>query len=481
MKVSRRFTLKKKILIFVLPLILSFYILVSLVGYSYNTKSNLSLLHDIYSDTLSQVFVIRDDPNYSYSHQRIKNLLIRAHIPIKNDKVSVFIMDEKAKVTSISGDLPSSFMKNYILDLYNKDTKIAYDGYAFDRQAAVEKIDTNNGTEYACIMYSSDAKDSIILLIISSMLGCLLVYISILVFMNDLAKELDSVASEINFVSSNNEKNNMQNLKILSNNELADIKTACNKFQALKKGNIEMIENNQDLLRYASLGQTTARMINNVYEPVQNIIKENRFLSNTVVTLHDAKSKEEINSHSEKIKTDALYVNEIISAIKGHTSTIADGKIYPFNITDLFKQVALLTKANFISSGTKLSVENPINPRVLIYGNMDIMVQILSNMVSNAINSYEEMDNPNKEIRLSAMLDNDKNSILISIRDFGPGLPVEVTDKLFKEMVKGERGGSGLGLYIAYENIKTHFHGTIDYTTSSEGTTFIISIPIYKK
>lgn len=481
LKVQKKFSLKNKILMYVLPLFLGTFILVSITGYSYNIKSNLSIWHSVYIDSLNKTFAVNDNYNYPYTHQRIKNLLTRMQLSGGKDNVSIFILDKESNVTSISGENPSVFMKRYILDLYNKEDGIAYAGYAFDTQAAVKRVETDKGIEYACIMYSSKASDAILIPIIFIVAGIILVYVSISVYMASLAKDLSKVAKEIDFVSSNNEKDAMNNIRIITNDELAEIKDACNRFQAIKKGNLEMIENNQDLLHFASLGQTTSRMINNVYEPVQNILKENRFLSNTVVTLHDARTKEEINMHSEKIKSNAMYVNEIISAIKGHTTTISENKVYPFNVTDLFKQVALLTKANFISSGTKLSVENPVNPRVLIYGNIDIMVQILSNMASNAINQYDKMGNPKKEIKLSAMLDNDKNNILISIKDYGPGLSKEVQNKLFKEIIKDEAGGSGLGLYIAYENIKTHFHGTVDYETSSEGTTFLITVPIYKR
>ena len=439
-------------------------------------------MNTVYNSTLDDTLPERTELNYQYTNKRIKNLLNRKAIPGGKENISAFIITKKnTKVINIFGDNPSNFMVNYILDLYDKDSRVSYEGYAYSKQAAVKKVETDEGISYVCIMYSNETKEGILLLVIVSLGGLALIALALLMFMNELAKELSNVAKEIDFVSSNNKKNDMNDIKIIVQDELAEVKRACNRFQGIKKGNLEMIENNQDLLHFASLGQTTSRMINNVYEPVQTILRENRFLSTTVVTLHDARAKEEINLHSEKIKTEAMYMNEIISAIKGHTTIVSEKDIYPFNITDLFKQVALLTKADFISSRTKLNVENPVNPRVLLYGNMDIMVQILSNILANAINSYAQMEDPHREVKLSAFLDNDKNSIVISIRDYGPGLSKEVEDKLFKEIVKGENGGSGLGLYIAYENIKTHFQGTIDYETSDNGTVFIITIPIYRR
>ena len=73
-----------------------------------------------------------------------------------------------------------------------------------------------------------------------------------------------------------------------------------------------------------------------------------------------------------------------------------------------------------------------------------------------------------------------ENNIVISITDFAGGLPQEVRDRLFKEMVttKG-KNGTGLGLYMSYSNIKAHFGGDITYVTETgKGTTFNIIIPL---
>ena len=73
-------------------------------------------------------------------------------------------------------------------------------------------------------------------------------------------------------------------------------------------------------------------------------------------------------------------------------------------------------------------------------------------------------------------------NVIIIIRDYAGGLPKEVQEKLFKEMVttKG-KNGTGLGLYMSYSNIKAHFGGDITYKTEDgKGTEFNIIIPMKK-
>jgi len=71
------------------------------------------------------------------------------------------------------------------------------------------------------------------------------------------------------------------------------------------------------------------------------------------------------------------------------------------------------------------------------------------------------------------------NNITISVRDYGPGIPESVKNKLFKEMIttKGKEG-TGLGVFMSYSMIKAKFNGDMKFKTSNEGTEFIIYLPI---
>ena len=99
-------------------------------------------------------------------------------------------------------------------------------------------------------------------------------------------------------------------------------------------------------------------------------------------------------------------------------------------------------------------------------------------MISNAIQAYNGERNKNIELEISKK----GNDIIFAVIDYAGGLPEEVQQKLFKEMVttKG-KNGTGLGLYMSYSNIKAKFGGDITYETEKgKGTKFNIIIPIGK-
>lgn len=112
-------------------------------------------------------------------------------------------------------------------------------------------------------------------------------------------------------------------------------------------------------------------------------------------------------------------------------------------------------------------------------GNVNTLVQVINNMISNSIQAYN--GEINKEIILTIY--KNENFINIEIQDFAGGLPDKVKDKLFKEMIttKG-KNGTGLGLFMSYSTIKAHFDGDITFKSENKkGTTFTIILPITKE
>ena len=74
----------------------------------------------------------------------------------------------------------------------------------------------------------------------------------------------------------------------------------------------------------------------------------------------------------------------------------------------------------------------------------------------------------------------DGNSILVSVRDNGPGIPQNIVDKIFQPFftTKPTGQGTGLGLSLAYDIVKAHGGEIKVKTKEAEGSEFIIRLPI---
>ena len=137
-----------------------------------------------------------------------------------------------------------------------------------------------------------------------------------------------------------------------------------------------------------------------------------------------------------------------------------------------------------------LDIKCLIDENTALYGNINSLVQVVNNLISNAIQAYpqpskrfknRELDTNEEHIELT--ISKKDNNIIISVKDFGSGIPKEIQDKLFNQMVttKGHNG-TGLGLFMSYSTIKGHFKGDLTFVSKeNKGTTFNIILPYIKK
>lgn len=117
-------------------------------------------------------------------------------------------------------------------------------------------------------------------------------------------------------------------------------------------------------------------------------------------------------------------------------------------------------------------------PRELVRGDADRLVQVLTNLLSNAA-KYSPSGGI---VEISAACREDK--IRVSVRDLGPGIPKEYHDKVFGRFSRidstdaREIPGTGLGLYICKAIIDQH-DGVIGFDKSTDqGATFFFDLPI---
>lgn len=147
----------------------------------------------------------------------------------------------------------------------------------------------------------------------------------------------------------------------------------------------------------------------------------------------------------------------------------------------LFKelQLPILIKQS-IEANQPLAKENEIEircqndpPDVKIFGDQDRLMQVLNNLISNAI-KYSPKG--------SAILFNFSQSdrkVRIGVKDQGPEIPEGYIPQLFQKFTQlpGGKKGTGLGLSIAKAIVLRH-NGTIGIETSPQGNTFWFELPL---
>ena len=240
--------------------------------------------------------------------------------------------------------------------------------------------------------------------------------------------------------------------------------------------------------RLSSLGQLIGGIAHNLKTPIMSIAGAAEGLSDLIKEYDSSIDDPEVNSQDHhdiakdmsewitKIRGYTEYMSDVITAVKGQAVTLSNEDDISFTIGELLKRVDILMKHELKNALVYLNISMKTNEDILIHGDVNNLVQVINNMISNAIQSYA--GKPEQNIDL--IVERKGNDLTISIKDYGCGIPKKVKDKLFKEMIttKG-KNGTGLGLYMSYSTIKAHFNGNISLESEEgKGTTFTITIPL---
>jgi signal transduction histidine kinase len=116
-------------------------------------------------------------------------------------------------------------------------------------------------------------------------------------------------------------------------------------------------------------------------------------------------------------------------------------------------------------------VDGPLPP---VRGDRERLRQVLSNLIDNAVKYSEAGSSVEVAVRHA------DGAVRVEVRDHGPGVPAEHRSLIFEKFgrAKGNRPGTGLGLFIARSIAEAH-GGTLDVLSESgEGATFVLELPL---
>lgn len=122
-----------------------------------------------------------------------------------------------------------------------------------------------------------------------------------------------------------------------------------------------------------------------------------------------------------------------------------------------------------------LVLHGDVSDGLLIYGNRQLLAQIISNLFDNALKYVPA----GSEVRLHAQRQD--SQIKVVVEDGGPGIPPTMREKVFERFTRLDpsrtMAGSGLGLSLAKAFVELH-HGTIAIAKSPlGGSAFILNLP----
>ncbi len=195
-------------------------------------------------------------------------------------------------------------------------------------------------------------------------------------------------------------------------------------------------------------------------------------LEHTSTMLADKEKELLIAAHEEVYRMKAL-VNDLLDLSKIEMGRI-ELEFENVPVSTLFDHVDAIFNNQMDIKGVTLSLEQSAD-LLIIRADANKITWVLTNLISNALRYV----NRGGHVQLAAQKIGPH--VHLSVRDDGPGIPLEYQLKIFQKFVqvKGqEAGGTGLGLAICKEIVRAH-GGTIWVESSSgQGSTFTFTLPV---
>ncbi len=240
--------------------------------------------------------------------------------------------------------------------------------------------------------------------------------------------------------------------------------------------------------KMASLGRMVAGFAHEVNTPIgiavgvasqarQLIVELDGLLAQEEVSEEELRSRLSMLDEASELALSSLRrAADLIKSFKRTAVDQTSDIDREYELSEVIEDVQKSLHATFKNTPIKIEVDCPLGQSA--YGPAGALVQLLSNLLQNSrMHGFADGTRAGI-IHIHAATDDEQ--VHIDFRDDGAGMSEETLQRAFEPFFTTRRstGGSGLGLYIAYNLVTQALHGSIRCTSAvGKGTRFMIDYP----
>ena len=202
-----------------------------------------------------------------------------------------------------------------------------------------------------------------------------------------------------------------------------------------------LIESLMKTNKSAATGALSASIAHELNQPLGASLLNIQFLK----MLHESGelTPELTNQLLNQLEGDAKRSGNIIRSLQ--SIFVKDTTGYEvIQVNEIVSSALDIYKSDLVSKGIK--VTSRVDEDISVTANKGQLLQVLINLVNNAIQALSQADIPSKGIQVNC-LRQDKNCI-VEIIDNGPGISKERQKRLFELLNTDKSKGMGLGLWL---------------------------------
>ncbi len=182
--------------------------------------------------------------------------------------------------------------------------------------------------------------------------------------------------------------------------------------------------------------------------------------------------EEETDKTLTKISDTIVYLSDTIDDFLNYFNP--DKEADEIDLKELLQKAINLALPKAKKDDVQIILE--LNEDIDIVTYINELVQIILNLLNNAVDALVESKKVKLIIKISAQIQNEH--VIINVIDNANGIPQKNLTHIFEPYfsTKG-KNGTGLGLYMSQMIVEKQLEGTLNVSSSSNGTIFTINIP----
>jgi signal transduction histidine kinase len=225
--------------------------------------------------------------------------------------------------------------------------------------------------------------------------------------------------------------------------------------------------------RLATLGELAAGTAHEIRNPLTSIRSTIQYLENKIDDPYDKSLARGLISEVDRIND---IIQNLLSFARPDELKIEETDFFEL-ITQIIRLVENAAKKQGISIEVNYHSENR-----LIRLDTNLIKQALINILMNAIQAIEapggRVGITVSDISAGSPFDGKVEGFLLEVRDNGPGIPVNLLEKIFDPFYTTKKEGTGLGLSITYSIINKHGGEIGIRSDKGKGTLVKIKLPV---
>lgn len=287
------------------------------------------------------------------------------------------------------------------------------------------------------------------------------------VFSNRFSRPILSAADQLKLLEIGDYTHNIPQELLNRKDDLGEFSKAISAIQETLKQEAKDIREKDVLLLYQSRQAKIGEMVGNIShqwkQPLNsmNLILLNLYDAYTYQELDDGIFKETVDKMRKIIRTMSTTIEDFTDFLKPNRDKVQ------FEVSNSIQLALSLLEASIKYHEIMISIE--VEPDLILYGFPNEFSHVLFNVLGNARDAVVEAEDQPKQIFIRGYREG--SSVIVEIENKGKPIPESLLINVFDPYVttKGEKEGTGIGLYISKLIIEQSMGGRIQLENVEDG------------